>query len=162
MEVRFLTCRFGRSHVHNEFGEPLRRHPRISPSPRRSGVMRGQRREGRNPSVEPERRSCWLRWQPNPPTNSSEEPSKEGFSDGEIDEAIMQHVNAGRIDLESNSGTCRNLNALTTTVTSGATALGGPSSAKWLASTSAAGICTLVLPASVARLRDVDCLLPNA
>ena len=79
MEVRFLTCRFGRSHVHNEFGEPLRRHPRISPSPRRSGVMRGQRREGRNPSVEPERRSCWLRWQPNPPTNSSEEPILKSF-----------------------------------------------------------------------------------
>ena len=41
------------------FGEPLRRRPRISPSPCRSGVMRGQRREGRNPSVEPERRSSW-------------------------------------------------------------------------------------------------------
>ena len=36
----------------------------------------------------------------------------------------------------SSSGTCRNLNAVTTTVTSGATALGGPSSAKWLASSS--------------------------
>jgi len=76
MVVRFLTCRIGPFHVHNEFPEPLRRRRRISPSPCRSGVMRGQRREGRNPSVEPERRSSWLRWQPHPPTNSSEEPIK--------------------------------------------------------------------------------------
>ena len=74
MVVRFLTCRIGPFHVHNEFAEPLRRRPRISPSPCRSGVMRGQRREGRNPSVEPERRSSGLQWQPYPPTNSSEEP----------------------------------------------------------------------------------------
>jgi len=57
----------------------------------------------------------------------------------------------------SSSGTCRNLNALTTTVTSGATALGGPSSAKWLASSSAAGICTLVLPASAAATAPTRC-----
>ena len=57
----------------------------------------------------------------------------------------------------SSSGTCRNLSALTTTVTSGATALGGPSSAKWLASSSAAGICTLVLPASAAATAPTRC-----
>ena len=37
-------------------GEPLRRRPRISPAPYR-GLMRGQRREGRIPSDEPERRA---------------------------------------------------------------------------------------------------------